>query len=47
MTMDNEPDEKNGHHPMNGWEALAKIVSDVTFATVFLGILGMIYLLVR
>jgi hypothetical protein len=42
-------DERNTgpDRPMNGWEALAKIVSDLTFAVVFLGILGIIYLLVR
>ena len=43
----NEKNPENEQRPMNGWEALAKIVSDLTFAAVFLGVLGMIYLLLR
>lgn len=33
--------------PMNGWEALVKIAEDLAFTAVFLGILGVIYLLVK
>lgn len=42
-----ETEKETEHQHMNGWEALAKIVSDITFCIVFLAVLGMIYLLIK
>lgn len=42
-----ETEQKDETRPMNAWEALTKIVSDLTMCAVFLAVLGVIYLLVR
>lgn len=45
--METKDDKTTEHRPMNGWEALSKIVENLTFAAVLLGVLGIVYLLVR
>lgn len=40
-------EETQHQHRMNGWEALTKIVSDLVFAAVVLGMMGVIYLLCK
>lgn len=43
----NEKTETGAHRPMNGWEALEKIVGNVVFGAVFIAVLGTIYLLCK
>ncbi len=42
-------DEKDTeqHRPMNGWEALSKIVENLAFAAVLLALIGIVYVMVR
>jgi hypothetical protein len=40
-------DETKTKRPMNAWEVLAKIFGDLTFAVVFLSVIGLIYLLLK